>query len=51
MKLKDKAFRRFKHKISKYPDLESRWYEFKDIKDKEEAIEWLNSLGIESIYS
>ncbi len=43
------AFRRFKNVISDYPDEEKRWFAFKDKRMREEVIEWLNDLGIETI--
>jgi len=43
------AFSRFKKVISDYPDEEKRWFAFKDKRMREEVIEWLNDLGIETI--
>jgi len=42
------AFSRFKKVISDYPDEEKRWFTFKDKRMREEVIEWLNDLGIET---
>jgi len=40
------AFRRFKRVIGDYPDYEKKWFTFKEIRMKEEVIEWLNTIGI-----
>ncbi|HWQ68295.1 MAG TPA: UPF0158 family protein [Methanospirillum sp.] len=36
-----KAFRRFKDLIAEYPDLEKRWYAWKDDRARDRAVEWL----------
>lgn len=41
------AFRRFKDTISEWPDLEKRWYEYKDKSIKKEVLDWLESIGID----
>ena len=41
------AFRRFKDTISEWPDLEKRWYEYKDESIKKEVLDWLETIGIE----
>jgi len=43
------AFRRFKNVLKDYPDYEKKWYTFKERKMKEEAIEWLSSMGIKAV--
>ncbi len=41
------AFRRFKDTISEWPEIEKRWYEYKDESIKKEVLDWLESIGIE----
>lgn len=43
------AFRKFKNVISDYPEEEKRWFAFKGKRMREEVVEWLNDLGIETI--
>jgi len=45
------AFRRFKDTLREYPEVEKQWFHFKAEKDKEEVKEWLESIGIEPIFS
>ena len=39
------AFRRFKNILSDYPVWQEKWYEFRDARQKERVIEWLNENG------
>lgn len=41
------AFRRFKDTISEWPELEKRWFEYKDETMRREILDWLESIGIE----
>ena len=41
------AFRRFKDVLLGYPEEEERWFEFKDAKMLDVAMEFLNSIGVE----
>lgn len=43
------AFRRFKNVLYDYPEEQKKWFAFKDKRMKEEIIEWLNSIGIETV--
>jgi hypothetical protein len=43
------AFRRFKDTLSLSPDIEKHWYDFKQKRLNKDVIEWLHSIGIESI--
>lgn len=43
------AFRRFKNILSDYPEEQKRWFAFKDERMRQEVIDWLNSLDIETI--
>ena len=43
------AFRRFKNVIADYPDYRQKWFTFKDERINKKVIEWLNSMGIESV--
>ena len=45
------AFRRFKNVLSHYPEVEKEWFKFKANRDKEYVKEWLESIGIEPIFS
>jgi hypothetical protein len=41
------AFRRFKDVLLDYPSERERWFAFKDARQRERILEWLESLGIE----
>jgi hypothetical protein len=43
------AFRRFKNVIAEYPDYREKWFIFRDERTNKKVIEWLNSMGIESL--
>ena len=43
------AFRRFKNVIADYPDYSEKWFIFRDERTNKKVIEWLNSMGIESV--
>jgi hypothetical protein len=43
------AFRRFKDILSSYPKEQGRWFNFKDGKTRERALEWLNDIGVNLI--
>ncbi len=43
------AFRRFKDVLFDYPDERSRWFAFSDRQEKQRAIEWLESIGVEYV--
>ena len=43
------AFRRFKNVIADYPDYREKWFIFRDERTNKKVIEWLNSMGIESV--
>jgi len=43
------AFRRFKNVIADYPDYREKWFMFRDERTNKKVIEWLNSMGIESV--
>ena len=43
------AFRRFKNVIADYPDYREKWFIFRDERINKKVIEWLNSMGIESV--
>jgi hypothetical protein len=45
------AFRRFKNVLSGYPEVQKEWFKFKAERDKEEVKEWLESVGIEPVFS
>ncbi|HAJ33678.1 MAG TPA: hypothetical protein DCK79_09995 [Candidatus Atribacteria bacterium] len=44
------AFRRFKNVVGDYPDYEKEWFKFRDERMNKKVIEWLNSIGVESIW-
>ena len=41
------AFGRFKRELSARREVEARWYEFRNAALRQDAIDWLRSLGIE----
>jgi hypothetical protein len=41
------AFRRFKDRISEWPEIEKQWYEYRDEAVRREVLDWLESIGIE----
>jgi hypothetical protein len=41
------VFRRFKHALREYPEVEKHWFQFKGERDKEEVKDWLESIGID----
>jgi hypothetical protein len=43
------AFSRFKNVIAEYPDYREKWFIFRDERTNKKVIEWLNSMGIESV--
>jgi len=43
------AFRRFKNVIADYPGYRERWFKFSDERKNKKVIEWLNSIGIETL--
>ena len=43
------AFRRFKNVIADYPDYREKWFKFSDERKNKKVIEWLNSIGIETV--
>jgi hypothetical protein len=43
------AFRRFKDVLLNYPEERERWFEFKDDRIQEQALEWLESIGVSLI--
>ena len=44
------AFSRFRDVISRFPDIEARWYRLLDADQLQETCDWLRSLGIEPVY-
>jgi len=40
------AFHRFKDVLARYPEERERWFQFKDDRIKERALEWLDDMGI-----
>jgi hypothetical protein len=40
------AFRRFKDVLLNYPEERERWFQFKDDRMEERALEWLNDIGV-----
>ena len=40
------AFRRFKDVLFNYPDERERWFQFKDDRIEERALEWLGDIGM-----
>jgi cellulose biosynthesis protein BcsQ len=40
------AFRRFKDVLEGYPEERERWFQFKNDKLKERALEWLENIGV-----
>ncbi len=43
------AFRRFKDVLAEYPDERARWFAFKERRNQERALEWLESIGVEPL--
>ena len=43
------AFRRFKDVLLNYPKEREKWFEFKDARIQEQALEWLESIGVSLI--
>ena len=43
------AFRRFKAVLLNYPKEREKWFEFKDARIQEQALEWLESIGVSLI--
>ena len=43
------AFRRFKDVLLNYPKEREKWFEFKDARIQEQALEWLESIGVSII--
>ena len=43
------AFRRFKDVLLNYPKEREKWFEFKDARMEERALEWLESIGVSLI--
>lgn len=43
------AFRRFKDVLYDYPEEQARWYKFRDARERERALEWLEDAGIEPV--
>ena len=41
------AFRRFKDTIAEWPEIEKRWYAYRDETIRREVLDWLESIGIE----
>lgn len=40
------AFRRFKDVLERYPEERERWFQFKNDKLKQRALEWLENIGV-----
>jgi len=40
------AFRRFKDVLLRHPEERERWFQFKDERLKERALEWLDDIGV-----
>ena len=40
------AFRRFKDVLLNYPEERERWFQFKDDKTEERALEWLDDIDV-----
>ena len=40
------AFRRFKDVLLRYPEERERWFQFKDERLEERALEWLDDIGV-----
>jgi hypothetical protein len=40
------AFRRFKDVLLNYPEERERWFQFKDDRMKERALEWLDDIDV-----
>ena len=40
------AFRRFKDVLLRYPEERERWFQFKDERMQERALEWLDDIGV-----
>jgi len=45
------AFQRSKDTLREYPEVEKQWFKFKAKRDKEKVKHWLESIGIEPIFS
>ena len=43
------AFRRFRDVLLNYPEERERWFQFKDDKTQERALEWLDDIGVSLI--
>ncbi len=43
------AFRRFKDVLLNYPEEKERWFEFKDDRMRERALEWLDDIDVSLI--
>ncbi len=43
------AFRRFKDMLLNYPEERERWFQFKDDRMQEQALEWLDSIDVSLI--
>jgi len=43
------AFRRFRNVIWEYPEESDRWFAFKDKRDRQRALRFLDSIGVEPI--
>ena len=43
------AFRRFKDVLLNYPKERERWFEFRDVRMEERALEWLESIDVSLI--
>ena len=41
------SFHRFRDALKEYPEVEKQWFKFKAARDKEEAKDWLESIGIQ----
>ncbi len=43
------AFRRFKDVLLNYPEERERWFQFRDDRTQERALEWLDAIGVSLI--
>ncbi len=43
------AFRRFKDVLLNYPEERERWFQFKDDRTQERALEWLDDIDVSLI--
>jgi hypothetical protein len=43
------AFSRFRDTLARYPAEQERWWEFKDQRMRERALEWLEDIGVEPL--